>query len=161
MADSEQNDRDALIAAAQVGIALQLRLRLQQSPSRVVRLRPVFSENAAANLTGLRQVVQTPLHRNADIASLAGRSVTVDQFHDRLFLLAGKHHLTVKPLQSLLHRRQIGLEVYGFNGSALGFFARRSRDLARIAPALINPTTEAAGERVGFFDVLLIDNSPD
>jgi hypothetical protein len=64
--------------------------------------------------------VQTLLHGNADIASRAGRSVTVDQFHDRLFLLAGKRHLTVKPLQSLLHRRHIGFEVYGLDGTPGG-----------------------------------------
>ena len=51
---SKHDDRDPLIAATQVGIAFQLRLRLQQAPGRVVAPRPVFPKDAAANLTALR-----------------------------------------------------------------------------------------------------------
>ena len=116
---SQQHDSDALIAAAQVRVALQFRLRLQQPPGRFLGLRPVLPENAAANLTRLHQVVQTPVHCDADVAARARRSVPVDHFHKRMFLLASQRDLSVQPLQRLMHRRHIGLEVYGFNGVLL------------------------------------------
>ena len=106
-----------MIAAAQVRVALQCGVRLQQSPGRVIRLRPVLSENAAANLARLRQVVQTPLHRDADVSSRAGRSVTVDQFQERAFLLAGKGKFPFEALQGLVDLWHVGLEVDGFDGA--------------------------------------------
>ena len=108
-----------MIATTQVKIAFQIGLRLQQVPCRVIGLRPVFPENAVPNLSGLCQFNQTPLHRNADVTTRARRSVSVDYLQQRVFLLACEGNLALKTLQCLLHRRQIRLDVYGFDGAVL------------------------------------------
>ena len=129
---SQQHDRDALIAAAQVGIAFQLRLRLQKTPGRVIGLRPVLSKNAPANLPGLDQIVQAPLHRNADVTARPRRAVSVNNFQQRMFLLASYGDLTVQPLQRLRHRRHIRLKIYGFDGVPSDSWPYHSRDIVAI-----------------------------
>jgi len=115
MADSKQQNRDPLIAAPQVGVALQLTPRLQHSPSRVVALRPVFPKNAAPNLPAFRQFVQPPLHRDPNIAARSRRSISVDNLDQPYLSLPRNRDLAVETPQRFIHRRHIGLKIDSFD----------------------------------------------
>ena len=67
------------------------------------------STNAGSNLTALRQSPQTLLHRDTNIASGAARTVSVDDLKQNYFSLTCNRDLAIQALQSLLHRRHIGL----------------------------------------------------
>jgi hypothetical protein len=47
----------------------------------------------------------------------------MDDLQKRMFLLASQADLPLQPLQRFVHRRHIGLKVYGFDGALLGFMA--------------------------------------
>lgn len=112
---SEQDDRDAGISAAQVRVALQFSLGLQQAPGLLIRFRPVLSKDAGANLAGFNQFAQTFLHRDADIATDAGRAVSVNQFEQLRVLSAGDGQFAVETHQGLVDLRHAGLEFDGFD----------------------------------------------
>ncbi len=122
----QDDDRDALIAMSQVGIILEFVVILQQAPRRLIRPRPVFAEDASANLTGFCQFLQAALHGDPDVAAGPGRSISVNDFEKADTSLPGEFaagqfltcagQFLFQTLQCLVNRRPVGLEVYGLDG---------------------------------------------
>lgn len=81
----------------------------------LVRLGPALTEDAGANLTSARHLGQTLLHRNADFAAGASRSVAVDQLYNSASGLAGMRELAPQVLQGLRHCWHSGFEVDGLD----------------------------------------------
>ena len=111
----QHDDRDSTVAAAEIGIALQFGMRLQKLPCGIVRLRPVFSEDAAANLAVLRHLQQTILDCDANFASGTGRSVAVNELQQLRVFLAGERQFALEALQGLADQGHIGFEVDGLH----------------------------------------------
>src|SRR5579863_2640250 len=76
--NSEEHDGDAAIAVAEVGVALEVSVRLQKFPGGFVGLRPVLAKDAGSDLAVLKHFHQALLHGDANVAAGAGRSVAVD-----------------------------------------------------------------------------------
>jgi hypothetical protein len=108
---SKQDNRDSAVCSPNIGVALQIRVFLQQLPSFFIRLRPVLPVDAGADLALLRHLVQAPLYRDANVASGASRAVSVDQFQNGASLLAGQRKFALQTLQSFMDERHIGFEV--------------------------------------------------
>jgi hypothetical protein len=90
-------------------------VRLQKFPGRVVGLRPVLAEDAAANLAVLRQLEQTLLHGDANLAAGAARAVAVNQFQQLCVLLMCEGKFAVEALKGFANQRHVGLEVDGLD----------------------------------------------
>jgi len=58
------------------------------------------------------------LHRNANFAAHSARTIAVDQFQERLFLLASGRQLPVQLLQGLVDQGHAGFEIDGLDGEA-------------------------------------------
>ena len=112
---SNDNNGDPLIPAAEVGIAFEFLPGLQQTPGGIIRLRPVLSEDAADDLTSLREFVQPLLRGDANVTASPGGTVTVDDFQHGDSLPPSHCQLVIQTLQRLVHRRPIGLEIDRFD----------------------------------------------
>jgi hypothetical protein len=91
---------------------------LQKLPDDVICLRPTLAEDAAANVAVLRQLDQTLLHGDANLAANAARSVAVNQLQQLGLLLMGEGKFAGEALESFADQRQVGLEVDGFDGES-------------------------------------------
>ena len=112
---SQQHDRDSAVCSPNIGVALQIRVFLQQLPSFFIRLRPVLPVDAGADLAILRHLVQALLHRDANVSSGASRAISVNKFQNCASLLAGQRKFTLQALQSFIDQRHVGFEVNGFD----------------------------------------------
>ena len=92
-------------------------MRLEKFPGSLVRFRPVFPEDAAADLAALGQFLQAPLHGDANVAARAGRAIAVDQLQQRCFVLTREGQFVVHTLQGFVDQRHVGLEVCGFHAA--------------------------------------------
>ena len=92
---------------------------MQKLPGFFVRFRPVFSEDAGANLAAGGQLAQEFLHRDANVAAGAGGAVSVNQLEDCFALLAGQSEFAFETIESLGDGGPVGFEVEGTDGYAL------------------------------------------
>jgi hypothetical protein len=109
------HDRNTGIPPPQIHVIFEFRIQLQEPPGLLVALRPVLSEDAAANLPGIHQLAQPFLHRDANVSALPGRSVSVNDLDQRLFLAPSRTDFSFQPLQDFLYGWPVSLEVDSLN----------------------------------------------
>src|SRR6266498_5810887 len=84
-------------------ILFQVRPRLQQTPGVLICLRPVFAEDATANLAVARHLDQSSLHRDTNVSASAAGAVAVNQLYDLRSFAPRDSQLIVKPPQGLVN----------------------------------------------------------
>ena len=87
---SQHHHGNPPISPPQIRVALQFAVPLYQPPRSLIRLRPILTKNAAADLSALRHLPQPLLHRNANIPARPRRSIPMYNFKKYQFHTAAR-----------------------------------------------------------------------
>src|SRR5580692_1141613 len=92
---SQFHNRDPAIAFSQIPVLLQFLLGAHNLPCPLIRLRPVLSEDEAANLSPLTHLTQAVLNRNSNLATRARRTIAMNQLEEAAAFGPRHHQFTL------------------------------------------------------------------